>query len=462
MTIQQAAQALRRREVSSVELTRAALDAIERLNPKLNAILLLTAEHALERAREADAELAAGRDRGALHGIPIAHNDVFCTKGVRTNCASKILGDSAPDHDAAVVEKLDAAGAVMVGKTNMHELAYGITSNNPHYGPVRNPWDTTRIPGGSSGGAGAAVASEMVFMGTGSDTGGSIRLPASLCGIVGIKPTSGRVSRYGVLPLDFSLDHMGPLARSSRDCAVVLEAIAGWDPRDDTSSRRPVEKYLAEENCSIAGLRVGVPENFYFERVDPEVEKAVRGAVARAESLGARAVPVRVPDIAALNAVSRVILLAEAAAVMERHLDRRDLIGPDVLALLDQGRFIPASDYINAQRLRRMFRREFRNVWKDADVLFVPTSAVTAVEIGQTTVSVGGVEDDARLANTRFLRGINALGSPALSLPCGLDRRGLPIGLQIVGPDWGEAAILRAAAALEDSGLSIPRCPAAA
>jgi aspartyl-tRNA(Asn)/glutamyl-tRNA(Gln) amidotransferase subunit A len=453
MTIQQAAAGLRARRISSLELTRAALDSIERLNPTLNAFITVTGESALARARQADEELARGQDLGPLHGIPIALKDVFCTRGVRTTAGSLLLEHYVPDHDAAVVEKLAAAGAVFTGKTNMHECAYGVTSNNPHFGAVRNPCDPDRIPGGSSGGSGAAVASGQVFMATGSDTGGSIRLPASLCGTVGLKPTFGRVSRYGVLPLDFSLDHMGPLTRSVRDAALTLEAIAGFDPRDDTSSRKPVERYTPEAGCSIAGMRVGVPENFFFDRVQPAVRDAVRAAIARAQSLGARLVPLRTPDMAELNVVSRVILLAEAAAVMEPHLAQRDRFGPDVLALLDQGRFVPATDYINAQRLRRVLQREFRKLWLEADCLFVPTSAATAAKIGHTTVDIEGTEEDVRLANTRFLRGFNALGLPALSMPCGRDAAGLPVGLQIVGPEFGEARILRAAAALEDSGL---------
>src|SRR5581483_2158013 len=267
------------------------------------------------------------------------------------------------------VEKLAAAGAVLIGKTGLHELAYGVTSNNPHYGPIRNPWNQDCVPGGSSGGSGAAVAAGMVFMATGSDTGGSIRIPASFCGTVGLKPTFGRVSRYGVLPLDFSLDHMGPLTRSVRDAAIVLKAIAGYDSRDDTSSRRPVPEYLPEPEPSLSGVRVGVPENFYFDRLDPEVEQAVRGMVRQTESLGAVLVPVRVPDIAAINVVARVILLAEAAAVMEPHLSRRDRFGTDVLSLLDQGRLLPATDYINAQRLRRSMQKQFRAVFERVDCL---------------------------------------------------------------------------------------------
>ena len=448
MTILEAAAQLRARKVSSVELTRAAFDAIHRLNPRLNAMQTPMEESALERARQADRELAGGVDRGPLHGIPVAVKDVFCTRGVRTTCGSKLWADYVPDHDAAVVERLAAAGAVLTGKTGMHELAYGITSNNPHFGAIRNPWDTERIPGGSSGGSGAAVASGMVFMGMGSDTGGSIRIPASYCGVVGLKPTFGRVSRYGVRPLDFSLDHMGPLARSVRDAAVVLNAIAGRDSRDDTSSRRAVEDYVPEEEPSIRGVRVGVPENFYFDRLDEDVEAAVRGMAAKAEALGACVRAVRVPDIAGLNAVGRVLLLAEAAALMEPYLARREDFGADVLALLDQGRLIPATDYVNAQRLRRVFMRQFRAVWNEVDCLLTPTSPTTAPKIGETTTVIRGEPEDVRLAATRLVRGINVLGAPAVSAPCGRDRRGLPMGMQIVGRPFSEALLLRVAQAL--------------
>src|SRR5579863_5053120 len=319
MTLLEAAQALRRRAVSSAELTEAALKRIGELNPQLNAMLAILDESARAQAKAADEELAQGADHGPLHGIPIAVKDVFETRGVRTTCGSVIFLHHIPDRDAAVVEKLAEAGAVLVGKAGMHELAYGITSNNTHFGTIRNPRDPERIPGGSSGGSGAAVASEMVFMAMGSDTGGSIRIPASFCGTVGLKPTSGRVSRYGVMPLDFSLDHMGPLARSARDAAATLQAIAGFDARDDTSSRAPVDSYMPALGCSIGGVRIGLPENFYLDRLDPDVDAAVRRMAKNAESLGAHVIPVRVPDIAALNVVGRVILLAEASALMEKY-----------------------------------------------------------------------------------------------------------------------------------------------
>jgi len=456
MTIREAADALRSHRFSSVELTSAAVARIERTNPSLNAFITVTADQAMKQAQEADAELAAGRDRGPLHGIPIALKDLFLTRGVRTTAGSKVYENYVPDRDAAVVEKLEAAGAVMLGKLNMHELAYGITSANPHFGAVRNPWNAAHSPGGSSGGSGAAVAAGLVYAAMGTDTGGSIRIPASFCGTVGLKPTYGRVSRYGVLPLGYSLDHVGPLTRSVRDAAIVLSAIAGHDRRDETSSRLPIIDYEPDEGCSIRGLRIGFPENFYFERLDGDVESSVRGAVARAESLGAVVKSVRVPDIAALNAVARVILLAEASAMMDSCMEPRGNFGPDVRALLDQGRLLPAIDYVNAQRLRRLMRRQFERVWSEVDCIFLPTTPNTAPKIGATTVRLGDADEDVRLATTRLVRGINALGYPALSIPCGLSASALPIGLQIVGPAFEEALILRIGAALEDGGVGIP------
>ena len=459
MTIREAAFALREKRLSPVELTSTALARIDRLDPSLRAFITVTADYAMERARRAETELAAGRDQGPLHGIPIAVKDLFVMRGVRTTAGSKIFEDYIPDFNSTVVDRLEAAGAVILGKLNMHELAYGISSANPHYGAVRNPWDLDRSPGGSSGGSGAAVAANMVYGGMGSDTGGSIRIPASFCGVVGLKPTYGRVSRYGALPLGYSLDHMGPLTRCVRDAAILLNAIAGRDPRDETSSRRPVIDFVPDEGCSIRGLRIGFPENFYFERIDPDVESAVRGAIARAGAMGAQLKPVRLPDIEALNAVGQVTLLAEASAILEPHLDKRQVFGADVLSRLDQGRLIPATDYINAQRVRTQFRAEFDKLWKEIDCFFAPTTPSTAPRVGENSVRLGGQEEDTRLAATRLVRGINAVGLPAISIPCGLSGLGLPIGLQIVGPPFEEATILKAAAALEDNGVGIPPCP---
>ena len=449
---------LRARRVSAVELAADAIARIER-HSQLRAFITVTAEQAMEEARQADRELASGVDRGPLQGIPIALKDLFATRGLRTTAGSRVYENFVPDYDATVVERLRAAGAVMLGKLNMHEMAYGITSANPHFGPVRNPWNPEHSPGGSSGGSGAAVATGMAYMAMGSDTGGSIRIPAAFCGTVGLKPTYGRVSRHGVLPLGWTLDHMGPLTRTVRDAALVLNAIAGGDSKDPTASRRPVPDYVPEPHCKIVGLRIGVPENFFFERLDPDVERAVGGALARAEALGASVRPVALPDVAALNAVARVILLSEASAVALPALDRREWFGPDVLALFDQGCLVPATDYINAQRLRRVMRREFDRLWKDIDCFVTPTTPNTAPRIGAPTVSLGGRDEDVRLATTRLVRGINALGYPALSIPCGVSGAGLPIGLQIVGPAFEEGRLLRLGAALEDGGVGIPPCP---
>jgi len=453
----EAAAKLRRREVSSAELTAAAFERIGRVNPATNAVQLVMAETARARAKTADQELARGEGRGPLHGIPVAVKDLFFTKGVRTTGGSKLFANCTPDYDAAVVESLAAAGAVLVAKTGMHELAYGITSSNPHFGAIRNPWDRDRIPGGSSGGSGAALAAGMVFAALGSDTGGSIRIPASYCGVVGLKPTYGRVSRYGTMPLGFSLDHMGPMARSVRDAAATLNVIAGFDPRDETSSRRPAEDCVPDCEPSIRGLRIGMPENFYFERLDPEVDAAVRGAFRTVESLGAEVVALRVPDVAAMNTVSRIILLGEASALMEAHLDKRDQFGADVLALLDQGRLLAATDYINAQRLRRVMQRDFHALWQRVDCLMTPTTPATAPLIGETATTIGGQSEDVRLAATRLVRAINVLGLPAVSIPCGSDRRGLPIGLQIIGQAFAEALILRVAQALLPAEVPVPR-----
>ncbi len=459
MTIREAAQALREKRISPVELTETAIARIERLDSTLHAFITVTADHARRRARQAEIELASGRDRGPLHGIPIAVKDLFHMRGVRTTAGSRIFENFVADFDSAVVERLEAAGAIILGKLNMHELAYGISSANPHYGIVHNPWDLKRSPGGSSGGSGAAVATNIVYGAMGSDTGGSIRIPAAYCGTVGLKPTYGRVSRYGALPLGYSLDHMGPLTRTVRDAAIFLNAIAGRDPRDTTSSRRPVVDFVPDDDCSLRGVRIGFPENFYFEHIDPEVESSVRGAIARAVSMGAELKPVRLPDINALNVAGQVTLLSEASAILEPHLDRRNDFGPDVLARLDQGRLIPATDYINAQRLRRKFAIGFDKLWTDIDCFLAPTTPNTAPRIGEETVRLGGREEDTRIAATRLVRGINVLGLPALSIPCGLSSQGLPIGLQIVGPAFEEANLLRVGAALEDTGVGIPPCP---
>ncbi len=438
MTIREAGGELRAGRVSCRELVERGLARIAELNPKLNAFLSVTEERALSRAGELDRELAAGRYRGPLHGIPIAHKDLIWTRGVRTTSGSRLFADFVPDSDAGLVQRLDAAGAVMLGKTGLHELAYGITSDNPHFGTIRNWCDAERSPGGSSGGSGVAVASGMVFMATGTDTGGSIRIPASFCGVVGLKPTYGLVELSGVQPLGFSLDHAGPLARTVADVRVAFEAMAGGGRR--RASAGPVD---------IGKIRVGLPENFYFDRVSGEVKDAVRAAAQAAERLGVRVAPVRVPDVDGLNAAGRLILLAEASALYEPYLGRRSDFGLDVLALLDQGRMVAATDYVNAQRLRGVLVKDFRALFAEIDCLMTPATATTAPRIGQMQIELDGESMDTRIATTRVTRGINVLGFPALAMPCGESKEGLPIGLQMVARPFEEALLLALGEALE-------------
>lgn len=438
MNILAAASALRAKKVSSQELTKEALSRIAARNLEINAFLTVTEASARLAAKNADEELADGKDRGPLHGIPIAVKDLIDVAGVPVTAGSKVLHGRVPGRDAEVVRRLREAGAVILGMTNMHEIAYGITSNNPHYGPVRNPHDLKRIAGGSSGGSAAAVADGLAAAALGTDTGGSIRIPAAFCGVVGYKPTYGQVSREGVIPLGFSLDHVGPLASTVWDCAALVAAMADVSP-----------DFLPAEDASLKGVRIGLPENFYFEQILPEVAAPVRRAAGIAESAGANIVSVRVPDMNEVNAAARVILLAEASAAYEPYRERRADFGTDVLALLDQGRLIGAVDYINAQRVRRRQRAEFDRLWRNVDCILVPATPATAPKIGQTDIEIGGEVRDVRIVTTRLVRGINLLGLPAISIPCGKDPAGMPVGLQLLAPRGADRKLLCVAAALE-------------
>jgi aspartyl-tRNA(Asn)/glutamyl-tRNA(Gln) amidotransferase subunit A len=437
VTILEAGRALRERKISAREIVDQSLAAIERENPRLNAFLTVTEDAARKRAAVLDAELARGLDHGPLHGIPIAQKDCFLTKGVRTTMGSKIFADQVPDEDADAVARLHAAGSVMTGKTNLHEVCYGITSENPHFGAVHNPWDLDRIPGGSSGGSAAAVAAGLVAMATGTDTGGSIRVPASFCGIVGLKPTYGRLSTRGVMPLGFTLDHIGPLTRTVRDSAIAFYAMLGRSG------------YVPPERVDLQGLRLGVPENFFFDRVQPEVTAAVRHAVQTAAGLGAHVSELRLPDPEPLNTIGRLVLLCELATIWKRYLDRSEDFGRDVLAGIQQGSMIAATDYLDAQRLRRVLAQEFSQIWTQIDCLITPATPTTAPRIGQTTISIGGKDEDVRIASTRFVRPFNVLGWPALVVPCGRDAEKMPIGLQLIGAPGAEDTLFRIAAALE-------------
>jgi aspartyl-tRNA(Asn)/glutamyl-tRNA(Gln) amidotransferase subunit A len=452
MTIKQLGKQFRGGELSPVEWTTQTLRRIECLQPKLNAYITVTAGHALAQARQAESELRAGKDRGPLHGIPYAAKDLFYTKGILTTVGSKILGDFVPDFDATLIEKLSASGAVLIGKAGLHEWAYGITSDNPHFGSIRNPWDATRIPGGSSGGSASALAAGMCTFSLGSDTGGSIRIPASLCGLAGLKPSFGRVSRHGVFPLGHTLDHAGPFGLTVEDAYHAYAAMRGGDANDDSCVERPFREPVFPAEPSLKGIKIGVPRNFYFEALDPDVESAVRQALGVLADLGAEMVEITVPDINEANAVARVILLAEAASVHRRRLrDRPEDLGADVRALFEQGAMVTAADYLDAQRWRRGFNAAFNRLLGEADVIATPTIPITAAKIGQMDVEIGGETHNVRLATTRFMRALNLTGLPLLSVPCGFSQNNMPIGLQLIGRLWQEEALCEVGHAYEQA-----------
>jgi aspartyl-tRNA(Asn)/glutamyl-tRNA(Gln) amidotransferase subunit A len=437
------------REVSAVEVVRAHLDHISALDGRLNAFITVCEDDALEGARAAERSVLAGETLGPLHGVPVGLKDLFDTRGVRTTGgARKILGDRIPEADAAVVGRLRAAGAIVLGKLNMHEFAYGPEGLNDHYGHTRNPWDPTvhRIAGGSSSGSGAAVAAGLCPIALGSDTGGSIRIPASLCGITGLKPTYGRTSRAGVLPLAWSMDHVGPMTRSAADAALVLSVMAGYDPADPSTSVLPVPDYAAALKGTIAGLRVGVLTVDFLEAAAPGVQDAVRAALHRLQQLGAVVDEVRLESIEHVPAASAAIVASEAFAYHASWLLRQPGdYQRDVRERLCLGAFISGPQYVRAQQFRTVVRDEVNRLLARRDVLVAPSTPLAATPVGQTRVIIGSVETDVRGALISFTRPFNLSGHPACSIPCGFSPEGLPIGLQIIGRPFDEATILRVA-----------------
>ncbi len=421
---------LRGREVSVRELTAEALGRAHR--SELNAFITILDGYALERADRLDAMLARGEDLGALHGIPIAHKDCILTKGICTTGGSKIFSDYVPERDAEVVQRLHAAGAVTIGKTGLHEFTAGISNLNPHFGPVLNPYDPTRVSGGSSGGSGAAVAAGIVAAATGTDTGGSIRIPASFCGCVGLKPTYERVSREGTMALGPSQDHVGPLTRCVADAATLFSVMAG---------------VLEAEVPALEHIRIGIPENYFWDNLAPEVRFHARGAVQVIAALGAKVREVRVPDVTPLMEVARVTLLCELASTIGEHSPHEKDYGADVWALIEQGRRFSATDYLDAQTARAAMAQEFARLWADLDCLMMPTTPFPAFRMDAPA--------DMRPETTRLTRPFNLLGWPALSLPCGFSAEGLPIGVQLVADDGAEAVLFRAGAAIEQA-LKLP------
>jgi aspartyl-tRNA(Asn)/glutamyl-tRNA(Gln) amidotransferase subunit A len=429
------------RAVSPVELTRACLERIERVDGAVRSFVSVDAEGALEAARAAEREIAGGRYRGPLHGIPIGIKDNYDTVGVPTRNGSEVFADRVPAGDSTAWVRLREAGAVLLGKTTMSEVAWGVD-----FPPVRNPWDVRRNPGLSSGGSGAAVAAGLCFMAMGSDTGGSIRIPAGLSGVVGLKPTYGRASRAGVMPHTWSLDHVGPLTRRVEDAALVLGLIAGKDPRDPGSADVPVGDYVTGLPRGLRGMRIGVPREHFWDRIDGRVEPVVRQALLDLEAAGAQVTEVSIPHVAGALGAILVTEMASVTAWHDRYLaqpDRRARYTPEVRFLLDAGKFVFATDFLKAQRLRRVLTDEVRAAFQGVDVLATPTLPLAAWEVSQSHVEIAGQAEHVLHACWRFTYPWNLTGLPALSVPCGF-ADGLPVGLQLVGRPFDEATVLRA------------------
>ena len=452
LTLAEAAAAIRSGELSPVDLAQACLDRIEARDGELNSFLTVTGAQALTEAQKLTEELAAGHYRGPLHGIPVAIKDLVDTAGVRTTLGSRLYADNVPDEDATVVRRLRQAGAVILGKTNLNEFALGATNENPHYGPVRNPWDPDRVPGGSSGGSAAAVAARFCFMAIGTDTGGSIRCPANLCGIVGLKPTYGRVSRAGVFPAAWSLDHVGPLTRTSRDAALALAAIAGYDRRDANSAAVPVPSYARSLDGNLAGVKLAVPREHFWSVIDKQVEQRVREAIDTLEQLGAIVEEVSIPELEWVRCAQYLIITSELFTVHRQQLrERGDEYSAYVRQRIAAGYFISAADYADAQRLRRVTRDAILQAMEPYDALLTPTGPIPATPVGAEAHALDGETQHPTNWHVRNTFPFNATGQPALTTPCGFTSDGMPVGIQIVGKPFDEATVLRIADAYEQA-----------
>jgi aspartyl-tRNA(Asn)/glutamyl-tRNA(Gln) amidotransferase subunit A len=439
-----------KKEISPVEIVDAHLSRIQATEPVLNSFITLLADEAGASARQAERDIQSGRYRGPLHGIPVGLKDLYNTRGVRTTSGSKIFDNFLPEEDCTVAVRFREAGAILLGKLNMHQFALGPTGENPDYGHMHNPWNPEMVSGGSSGGSGSAAAAGQCTITTGSDTGGSIRIPAALCGIVGLKPTYGLVSRHGLTPLSWSLDHPGPMVRTVEDAALAMNAIAGYDPKDVASANVTVPDYTEALTEDVRGLRIGVPKEYFEVPLDPEVRQSVQNALSQLESMGAEVREVSFPMFEQSQAISTAILLAEAAAYYRDVVEKDgDKVYEPVRLRLEAGRFISAADYLRAQQARSLFDREARQLLNEVDLLAGPTEPVTAPKLLAGTVIAGEHEVGTVGALTQYTRPFNITGFPAISVPCGFSSSGLPIGLQLAGRPFDELTVLRAAYAYE-------------
>ena len=439
------------KKISPVEVVQAHLERIEATEPVLNSFITRPGEEALEAARKAESEIEAGGYRGVLHGVPVGLKDLYYVEGVPNTAGSRIFDDFVPDHDGAVAARLKEAGAILMGKLNMHQFAFGPTGLNADYGHMHNPWDPDRMAGGSSGGSGSAAAAGQCAITLGTDTGGSIRIPSALCGLAGLKPTYGRVSRYGLVSLSWSLDHPGPMARTVEDCAAALQVLAGYDPRDPASAQEPVPDYMESLSEDLTGLKVGVPREYFEVPVDAEVEKLVRAALNTLESLGAQVVEVAWPMYHRSADISKIILYAEAAAYHRELLLRRgEEYDPSVRWRFESGLFISGPDYLRALRHRREYTESTRELFQQVDLLAGPMEPVVAPLIEEESIQVNGESVGVIPALTQYTRPFNLTGYPALTVPCGFSD-GLPVGLQLAARPFDEATALRAGYAYQQA-----------
>ena len=452
ISIKEAADLISAHKVKPSELVEAHIERINATDDKLNSFVTILSESALQSSFIAEKEIMNGNYRGPIHGIPIGLKDLYDTAGTITTVGSKIYRERLPQEDATVVSRLKEAGAIVVGKLQMHEFALGATSINPHDGPARNPWDTERITGGSSGGSASSVAAGQCMASLGTDTGGSIRIPSALCGIVGLKPTFGRVSRKGVFPLSWTMDTVGPMTRTVEDAALMLNAMVSFDPSDPGSSPHETEDFTSKLGLGIKGITIGVPQEYFYETTSPEVKEALNSAEKVFESLGAKVIPISIPVLEHSLAISGTIMLTEAASVHERNLkDRPFDIGDDVRLRLTQGSLYSAVDYLKAQRGRHEFNNQIDKAMETVDILLAPTVGIGAPKIDDKTVVLNGVEYPALALMPRLTRPHNICGLPTISIPCGFTSSGLPIGMQLAGRAFEDSVVIQTANAYENA-----------
>jgi aspartyl-tRNA(Asn)/glutamyl-tRNA(Gln) amidotransferase subunit A len=460
LSLTEVAQAIAKKRVSSREVTQSCLDRIAQWQPCLNAFMAIEAEEALAAANAADAALAKGHNRGALHGVPLAHKDMYYDAGKVVTCGSKIRRDWVATTTATSLQRLKDAGTIRLGSLQMVEFAYGPTGHNPHYGPVHNPWNVGHITGGSSSGSGSAVAARLTFAALGSDTGGSIRMPAHFCGVTGLKTTVGRISRAGAMPLSQSLDTVGPLARTALDCALLTGLMAGADPSDPTAVSGAVPDYMAATRESLKGLKIGVPTAFYVDDLDADTTRILDETVATLKREGAQILPVELPEQRQLTAACQFVLAVEAAAFHKRWMiERPQDYGPQVLMRLQNGLAMPAVSYLEAMRWRGPALAAHLAATAGVDAVLAPVAPAAAPTIAES--DVGNSPDAEAMIQrlTRFTRPVNYLGLPSLAIPAGFTAAGLPVGMQLIGRPFGEATLLRAGAAFQRATDFHARCP---